>query len=495
MPTSPQTPFNILYFSAEIVPYARTGGLAQVAGSLPRALRQLGDDIRVILPRYGHIDPQALGFRRIIDTFAVPFENETETAGLWQAPDADLPIYFIEHERLFGSRQGIYSYPDDAERFIFYCRASLEAMRHLQWQPHILHTNEWQTAIIANWLRSIYADDPLYRETAVVYTIHNLSYQGIFGHRVLEVAGLASQGFIAHPDVSPSLNQVVSLMGRGIIFADIITTVSPTYAREILTPDFGEGLDPILRDRQHRLFGILNGIDTALYDPATDTTIPATYDADDLAARSQCKSMLQAEMGLKVAAEVPVISLSSRLHEHKGYDILMPVLEPLLQHIDAQWVIMGVGDQRYHDHLNYLHERYPRRLALRLTYADDLRRRIISGSDIFLMPSRHEPCGLDQLIAMRYGAVPVVHATGGLADTVLDHNPPATGSGFSFRPYDSMALFAAVVRAVTLYRQPAIWHQIQQSAMRQDVSWTQPAQQYHQLYRRAYSLKNTGRPA
>lgn len=489
------TPFNVLYLSTEMVPYARTGGLAQVAATLPRALRQLGDDVRVILPRYGLIDPQRHGLRRLLDSFPVPFEQNHEHAGLWQAPDADLPIYFIEHERFFGSRQGIYSFPDDGERFIFYSRAALEACRHLGWQPQTIHCNEWQTALVPNWLNAAYADDPFFAATAVIYNIHNLSYQGIFGHRVLEIAGIHSHGFIAHPDVSTGLNEVVSMMGRGIIFADMIVTVSPTYAREILTPAHGEGLHPLLRDRAHRLTGIRNGIDTARYDPGQDAVLTATFTAADLAGRNRCKKALQEETGLPLAAAAPLIGLTSRLNDHKGYDILSAVLEPLLQHLDAQWLIMGTGEPRYHNYLRDLEARYPQRLRALLTYDETLSRRLFAGSDIFLMPSRHEPCGLDQMIAMRYGAIPVVHATGGLADTVSDHRPPQVGAGFRFEQYDGMALFAAVVRALEVYRHPHIWAQMQQEGMRRDFSWAQPARDYHAIYRHARSFKLTGRPA
>lgn len=493
MTTAPA--FNVLYLSAEIVPYARTGGLAQVAASLPKALRRLGDDVRVILPRYGLIDPQQHGLRRVLDSFPVPHENEIEQAGLWQAPDSDLPIYFIEHDRFFSSRRGIYSFPDDGERFVFYSRAALEACRAMGWQPQVIHCNEWHTALVPNWLHTTYADDPLFAETAVIYSIHNLGYQGIFGHRVLEIAGIESHGFIAHPDVSANLNEVVSMMGRGIIFADIITTVSPTYAREILSPAFGEGLEPFLNDRKNRLFGILNGIDTERYNPRTDPELAACFDAEHPGDGAACKTALQQEAGLPNLPDRPIISLTSRLTAQKGYDILSAVIEPSLQHLDAQWVIMGTGEQRYHDYLTDLQNRYPGQLRAFLTYDEALSRRMFAGSDIFLMPSRHEPCGLDQMIAMRYGALPVVHATGGLADTVTDHRPPKTGTGFTFNDYDGMALFAALVRALEIYRHPDLWAEIRHNAMTQDVSWTRPAHAYHDIYRRARSLKLTGRPA
>ena len=488
-------PFNVLYLSAEMVPYARTGGLALVAADLPRALRRLGDDVRVILPRYGLIDPDQHHLVRILENFPVPFENEMETAGLWQAQDAEVPTYFIEHSRFFGERQGIYSFPDDAERFIFYSRASLEACRRLGWQPQVIHCNEWHTALVPNWIRTVYAEDPFFAETAVIYNIHNLAYQGIFGHRVLEIAGIASHGFIAHPEVSPGLNDVVSLMARGIIFADIIVTVSPTYAREILTPEFGGGLEPVLRDRQNRLFGILNGIDFERYNPTADPNLSACFQPGDPAGRAACKAALQREAHLAARPRVPLISVSSRLSDQKGYDILAAVLEPLLQHVKARWVIMGTGEQRYHDLLSDLQRRYPDRLAVFLTWDERLSRRIFAGADLFLMPSRHEPCGLDQMIAMHYGAVPVVHATGGLADTVIDHRPPRVGTGFTFKAYDGMALYAAIVRAVEAYHHPDIWTAIQREGMSQDFSWTQPAHAYQDMYRRARSLKLTGAPA
>ena len=487
-------PLHILYLSAEILPYAATGGLAQVAAALPRAIRRLGDDVRVMLPRYGLIDPQKLGFERVLQRFPVPFEDGVEWAGLWRAPDTDLPIYFIEHQRFFGSRLGIYSFPDDAERFIFYSRASLEAARHMGWQPDVIHCNEWQTALVPNWLRTTYRNDPFFDRTAVVYTIHNLAYQGIFGSRVLQIAGIEDQGFIAHPDIAPSLNQVVSMMGRGIIFADIITTVSPSYAQEIQTPAFGEGLDPLLRDRSERLFGVLNGIDTSSWNPATDAALPANFDADDLAGKQTCKTRLRVEMGLDDDPEALLIGLTSRITDHKGFDILTSVLEPMLRLLPVQFVIMGAGDQRYHHHLADLQQRYSGRLVYHPTYDESLARRIYAGSDLFLMPSRHEPGGLDQLKAMRYGAIPVVHATGGLRDTVIDHHPPETGTGFRFEPYDCMALFAAVVRAVEVYRHPDLWRSVQRHAMTRDYSVDAAAQSYRQLYRRARSLKLTGRP-
>ncbi len=488
------TPYRILYLSAEILPYAATGGLAQVARSLPRAIRKLGEDVRVIIPRYGFIDPEKLGLHQVLERFPVPFEQGIEWAGLWQAPDAEIPIYFIEHERFFGSRQGIYSFPDDGERFVFYSRASLEAVRHLNWRPEIIHCNEWHTALIPNWLRTIYQKDSFFSETAVVYTIHNLAYQGIFGYRVLQIAGIESMGFIAHPEISPSLNQVVSMMARGIIFADIITTVSPTYAQEILTPAYGEGLDPLLLDRKERLYGVIVGLDYTSWNPAIDPALPCHFDASQLTARESCKKMLCMEVGLPHDDRLALIGLTARISRQKGFDILLAVLEPMLRFLPVQFLIMGAGEKHYHHQLEDLQQRYPQRLAFIPTYDEALARRIYAGVDIFLMPSRHEPGGLDQLKAMRYGAVPVVHAVGGLKDTVVNHHPPETGTGFAFEPYDGMALFAAVVRAVEIFHHPPLWQTIQCNAMKQQFSVEKAAKTYQKLYRQAHSLKLTGRP-
>ncbi len=271
---------KVLYLAAECVPFAKTGGLADVAGALPKAVRGLGHDIRIMMPRYGRVEIDKFGLKPRLNSVSVPMDERTEPARVYEATigsgAGETPVLFVDSDRYF-DRQGIYMYPDDAERFIFFSRAALETCRALDWQPDVIHCNEWHTALIPNWLKTVYQSDPFYRNIATLYTAHNLEYQGIFGYRILEIAGLAETGFIAHPDVAPDLNYVVDLMARGILFADIINTVSETYAREILTPEHGHRLDPVLRDRRDRLYGILNGIDTELYDPATDPSIAAAF--------------------------------------------------------------------------------------------------------------------------------------------------------------------------------------------------------------------------
>jgi starch synthase len=490
-------PLKILYLSAECVPFAKTGGLADVAGALPKAVRAMGHDIRVMMPRYGRVEIGKFGLKQVLERVDVPMDERTEPATIYEgcigAHASETPIYFVDSPRYF-DRQGIYMYPDDAERFIFFSRAALETCRALDWQPDVIHCNEWHTALIPNWLKTVYRDDAFFASIATLYTAHNLEYQGIFGYRILEIAGLADVGFIAHPDVAPDLNYVVDLMARGLLFADIINTVSETYAQEILEPEHGQRLDPLLRDRRDRLFGILNGIDTELYNPATDPNIAVQFDVATMDKRAGNKAALQAEAKLAVHPETPIISIVSRLIDQKGFDLISAIADPLLRHTGCQLVVMGTGEMRYHDALNGLAARYPERVAVFLTFNRPLEQRIYAGSDIFLMPSRFEPCGLNQMVAMRYGTVPVVHAVGGLADTVHDYTPETgEGNGFSFATYDTMALFAALVRALETYRHKSVWRQLVRRCMAADFSWDRSARKYVDLYQRGLAVKAQSR--
>lgn len=482
-------PLRVLFLSAEAVPFAKTGGLADVAGSLPKALHRLGVDVRVGMPRYGRIDRDKFGLIEAQEPFPVPMDDQTMDAGLFQGIIGDgVPVYFVENARLY-DRDGIYMYPDDAERFIFFCRAMLEGVRRLHWQPDVIHCHDWHTAIVPNWIKTIYRDDPFFKDTATVYTIHNLAYQGIFGYRVLEVAGIDEYGFIVHPDL-PDLDNVVDMMGRGIYFADIINTVSETYAQEILTPEYGERLDPLLRDRRDRLFGILNGIDTEVNNPATDPYIAAHYDLHNLAGKAECKRALQHEAGLAEDPHLPLIGAISRLTDQKGFDLIAQIIDPLMQNARFQFVLLGTGDQRYHNLFTQIHERYPDRVAVYLTFNAPLAQKIYAGTDMFLMPSRFEPCGLGQLLAMRYGSIPIVRATGGLADTVQDFDPATgLGNGFSFKPYDSLALYGTILRALENYKYQDTWHRLMVRVMSADYSWEASARKYIDLYQRALASR------
>jgi starch synthase len=481
-------PLKVLMLAAEAVPFAKTGGLADVAGALPKAIRALGHDFRVALPRYGRIDPAQFGLKEVLPAFPVPMNKHMEEAAIWQGTIGhDVPVYFVENAKYY-DRDGIYMYPDDAERFVFFCRSAVEMLSRLGWCPDVIHCHDWHTAIVPNWLNTIYKDDPLFANTATLYTIHNLAYQGIFGHRVLEIAGIAEYGFMYHPEMA-DLTEVVDFMARGIFFADVINTVSERHAQEILTPEFGEKLDPLLRDRRDRLFGVLNGVDYEVFDPATDRYIVQNYDVSHLDKRAVNKQSLQREANLKEDEDIPIIGIISRLSDQKGFDILGDAIDHLLD-LDLQFVLMGTGDPHYHEMFSRVAQTYAGKAAVFLTFNTELGQKMYAGSDMFLMPSRFEPCGLNQLIAMRYGSVPIVRAVGGLADTVEDFCPETgEGNGFSFEPHDRWALFAAVVRAIENYRYRETWQKLQVKGMTADFSWNASAVKYVDLYYRALAAR------
>jgi starch synthase len=474
---------KVLFLASEMVPFTKTGGVSEVANSLPRALRDLGHDVRVVLPRYSRIDPGRFALRPLLSGVQVPMEEHREPVSVWITETGEgLPVYFIDSERYFG-RESIYGYPDDGERFVLFCRAAMEMLRALDWQPDIVHLHDWQTAIVANWLNTIYREDPLFQRIASVYTIHNLAYQGIFGWRILEIAGVDEFAFL-YPRIEDIPN-VVALTAHGILFADAITTVSETYAREILTEEYGEKLHAILRDRRDSLYGILNGIDYETFNPATDPRLAQTFDVSTLERKTANKLAFQREAGLTVDGAMPLVGCTSRLTNQKGFDILAEVVEDLVD-LPLQLVVMGTGDQHYHEMLSRLARRHPEKVAVFLTSNSALASRIYASSDIFLMPSRFEPCGSGQMIAMRYGSVPVVRRTGGLADTVRDFDPATgEGTGFVFEKYSGMMLFATMVRALETYKHKELWRRLMEAGMRADFSWAATAQKYVDVYGRA----------
>ncbi len=473
------TALKILLLASEVSPFVKTGGIADVVSELARALKGLGHDVRVALPRYRVI--QTNGSPRVVDSFPVHLDGLGENVSVIQGQlDPSVPVYFIDNARLF-DREGIYMYPDDAERFLLFSRAALEMLPHLQWQPDVIHVNDWQTALIPNWLKTLYANNPFFHNIASVYTIHNLAYFGTFGQRILEISGLAQFGFIAHPNVSNEINRELNFMARGILFADAINTVSPTYAQEIQTPEFGEGLDPILRMRAARLRGILNGIDYAQTNPASDSALASPFDAAHLDARSLNKRALQQRANLD-ESDAPLVAMISRLNENKGLDLVMQTIEPLLA-LGAQFVVMGAGEDKYHEALQVLEAKHPRRVRFFQTFDERLRRQIVAGGDMLLMPSRVEPGGTTQLLAMHYGCVPVVRRVGGLADSVENYDAQTqTGTGFVFAHANPFALYGAMVRAFETFARKAEWRALQERGMRQDISWTHSAHEYVAMY-------------
>jgi starch synthase len=419
-------------------------------------------------------------------------DSVTEQVSILQGRiGVNVPVYMVNSDKYY-NREGIYGYQDDGERFILFCRATVEMVKRLGWQPDIIHCNDWHTAIVPNWMKTIYKDDPFFQNTATVYSIHNLAYQGVFGYRILEIAGIDEYGFV-YPQLSELAN-AVDLMGRGILFADVITTVSERYAQEILSPEYGEKLDPVLRDRKDRLFGILNGVDYEEMDPRVDRYIAANYDLDTLDRRVENKLALQREANLTVDPRVPLIGVISRLADQKGFDILGEMIEPMLAFNSVQFVLLGTGDQHYHDMFTRVAQRFPSQAAVFLTFNAALAQKIYAGSDMFLMPSRYEPFGLGQLIAFRYGSVPVVRNTGGLADTVKDFDPTTgEGTGFVFEPYNHWALYTAIVRAVENYRYKDTWRTLQTRGMTADYSWSASAVKYLSVYEQAIGFRKGDR--
>lgn len=478
---------KVLFLTAEMVPFSKTGGVSEVANALPRALRRLGHDVRVAMPRHRRIEPEKFSLRPLISDLEVPLDEHREVTDVMTTELAgDLPVYFIGSEKYFG-RENLYGYPDDGERFIFYCRAAIEMLKHLDWQPDIIHLNDWHTAIVANWLKTIYKEDPFFQNVASVYTIHNLAYQGIFGWHILEIAGVEEYTFL-YPQIE-ELPNVVALMAHGILFADAINTVSETYAKEIQTPEYGEKLHTLLNDRKDRLYGILNGIDYEVMNPATDPNLAQKFDISSLDKRVANKLAFQREAKLTVDESIPLIGCISRLNNQKGFDILTEVIDGLMD-LSLQMVVLGTGDQYYHEMLARVQKRYPSKMAVFLTFNNTLAQKIYGASDMFLMPSRFEPCGSSQMIAMRYGSVPVVRKTGGLADTVKDFDPrTGEGNGFTFEKYSGMMLFAAVVRALEVYKYRDNWRKLMERGMQADYSWSAAAHKYANLYRKALDYR------
>ncbi len=484
-----QHPLRILIVAAEMVPFAKTGGLADVIGALPKALRAAGHDVCVVMPRYGWIAPERFDLQTILPALAVPIEEGYDQAMVQATVVADVPVWFVAHDTYF-NRDGMSMYDDDDRRFVFFCRAALELTRALDWQPDVIHCHDWHTAIIPNWLRTVLRDDTWFMHTASLLTIHNLAFQGVFGHRVLEIAGVPQVDF--EITEGSARNDTVTLLGRGIYYADIINTVSPSYAREILSPDAGHGLDALLRSRRDRLYGVLNGIDGDVYNPAHDHNIAASYSLYQLEGKATCKAALQTMLGLQVDAKIPLLSVISRLTNLKGFDLIDEIIESFLRIHGVQLVVMGTGQQRYHDRLTELQARFPGQVAFRLTFDEELAHHIYAGADMFVMPSRVEPCGISQMIAMRYGTVPIVHATGGLRDTVRDYQPITNdGTGFVFAEPQATALRQTIERALTLYTDAPVWLQLMLRGMASDFTWPAAAVHYIDLYQRAMAAHAT----
>ena len=473
---------RVLICSSEAVPFAKTGGLADVAGALPKALAAMGHDVRVALPRYSSIDAKKFALQRIAGPLAVPMGDAAVQVSV-DASDAipGASSYLIDSPKHFG-RKALYGEPDDGERFALFSRAVLEFLRQSEWKPEVIHCNDWQTGLIPVYLKTSYKGDRALSDIATLYTVHNLAYQGVFAPETLSAIGIDRS--LLTPDRLEFYGQV-SFMKGGLVFADVLSTVSETYSREIQTGEFGERLEGVLARRSDDLFGVLNGIDYDEWDPETDQLLPARYTAADLKGKAANKAALQRRMGLPERADVPMFGLVSRLAGQKGLDILSDVLPHLFQ-LDVQFALLGTGEQHYHDLLSDFAKRYPDTLGFVLGFDNPLAHLIYAGSDLFLMPSRYEPCGLGQMISLRYSTIPIVRHTGGLADTITDYDPQAgAGNGFSFKEHTPVALCGAIARALLTMKTPPAWQRLVQNAAAADFSWGRSARCYVQLYQRA----------
>ncbi len=473
---------KILFVTSEAHPLIKTGGLADVSGSLPKALAELGQDVRLIMPHY-----QAIHTDKEIH-FLCSLRVDNRHVNLWetQLPDSQVKVWLVDYPDFFNRPGNPYvneegePWPDNADRFALFCRIAVEvAMNRAQqdWQPDIIHCNDWQSGLVPALL-TLEPSRP-----ASVFTIHNLAYQGLFP--IESILGLNLPGQLWHPE-GLEFYHLLSFIKGGLVYADRITTVSPTYALEIQTPAFGYGLEGLLNHRKDYLSGILNGIDLEVWNPETDSLIPKHYDAASLSGKALNKAALQRKFALPVTNKIPLVGLISRLVEQKGIDLIIDCV-PELMAMPMQFVLLGSGDKAYEQRLQNLAQVYPDKMAVMLGYDEPLAHLIEAGSDVFLMPSRFEPCGLNQMYSQRYGTLPLVRKTGGLADTVVDALPQTiadlTASGFVFNEANASSLLEAIKRAMILYNDKNAWTKIQAHAMSKDFSWRHSAEQYLKLYR------------
>ena len=485
-PRTPNSePIKVLFVSPEVVPFAKTGGLADVAGSLPKALKRLGCDVRLVMPLYHLVRHGKFPLKKALENLNIPLGSRQIPADIYQGElEEDLPVYFIERDEfydrinLYGTSKG--DYFDNDSRFVYLSQGTLSVARALNFQPDIIHGHDWQTGLIPACLHFRRGFDPFYRDTASVFTIHNMAYQGPFPKEIVELAGLPWESF------SPSGLEFwgqANLLKAGIVYSQIITTVSRKYSQEIQTPDYGCGLEGILSYRQDDLFGIVNGVDYGLWNPETDSFLAENYSARNLSGKKACKKDLLDRFHLpRNLLKYPVLGIISRLADQKGFNLLAEIMDRLLNEKVAL-VILGTGEEKYHRLFTDLAEKYPRKLGICLDFDNALAHKIEAGSDLFLMPSLYEPCGLNQIYSLKYGTIPVVRATGGLDDTIIPFDPrTGQGTGFKFNDFQSDALWTALQEALTVFENQDQWQRLMKNAMAQDFSWEASAREYIKLY-------------
>ncbi|MBN1905097.1 MAG: glycogen synthase GlgA [Deltaproteobacteria bacterium] len=485
-----ESTLKILFVSSEAVPYAKSGGLADVAGSLPIALTEAGMDIRIVMPLYPSTKKVMLDKTAVIEKIAVPLGDLQLAASVYMTRSTKrVPALFVHREDLFsrpalyGSRAG--DYYDNLERFTFFCHAVLRVARELDFRPDIIHCHDWQTGLIPALLRGPYNDD-FFKNTPVLFTIHNMGYQGVFPGHKLNLTGLKGIDFYHQEGLEYWGN--ISLLKSGIVYADAVNTVSPTYSQEICTREFGLGMEGILNNRKDSLSGILNGVDYEIWNPEKDKNIPRNYSIKNISGKTICKREVIKEMGLDSSLmEKPIFGMVSRLDKQKGLDLLLEILDKLMA-LDTGLILLGSGDPAIETALAQAAKGHPGKIGIGTGFNDPLAHRIIAGSDFFLIPSRYEPCGLTQMYALKYGTVPIVRATGGLNDTVSSYEK-GMGNGFKFRGANPEELFACIKLAIEFYKNRTEWKRIVTNGMKEEFSWKKSADRYIELYRKLKSQR------
>lgn len=468
---------NVLFAVSECVPFVKSGGLADVAGALPKELKKLGANVKIILPKYSCI-PENIREQMVkIDELTVSVGWRQQYCGVEMLEYEGLTYYFLDHEYYF-YRDSLYGHYDDAERFSFFCRGVLDTLPVIDFKPDIIHSHDWHTGMISFLLKEEYAKKPFYKKVKTVFTIHNLQFQGIFPFGILSDLLNTDEEMFKFVEFYGN----VSFMKAAIESSDMITTVSPTYKEEIQTPYYGERLDGLLRSNSAKLVGILNGIDERIYNPETDEEIEEQYNIDSIKKKAVNKASLQTEFGLPIKADTPLISMVTRLTKQKGLDLIKRVLHEILSR-DVQMIVLGTGDKEFEDFFAHMEWLYPKKIKAYIGFDEGLAHRIYAGADMFLMPSKFEPCGLGQLIALRYGTIPIVRETGGLNDTVFSYREDTEeGNGFTFRNFNAHDMLHTIYRAVEFYHQKELWQQLIKRAMEHDYSWRQSAKMYNELY-------------
>ncbi|MEX1061932.1 MAG: glycogen/starch synthase [Patescibacteria group bacterium] len=489
-----KAPLRVLIVVPEVSPYATVGGVSRVASHLAKELVSLGHDVRLFMPKYGFIDEEKYPLEMVVEGLKVRTGEEEGVKELicnvkTHLNEWGVRTYFLENMEYYEKRANVYGYSDDPTRFALLSRGSLEFLRHFEWKPQVIHSNDWQTGALSNFLKTSYGKSRDLAGIATVFTIHNLFYQGMFDHRQVSEMDF-DDGRAPLSSLFSERLRKQNFMKRGIIYSDMVNTVSETYSREILTPEYGEGLDKLLLEVRSKLFGITNGIDYDDFNPETDPLVPYNFNIHKVHERVNNKLALQKEFGLPQGQEHFLLGMVSRMTEQKGMDILLDSLPRFLESFDGQFIVVGGGEEKYVAAMRELQKEYPKKVGVHLMPNFTLPRLLFSGVDATLVPSRFEPAGLTQLESMRYGAIPIVRKTGGLADTVVDLDAQKNlGTGFIFEEYSPWALFAQLVRSQENFRNQLVWRNLVKRAMLADFSWESSAKKYADLYRRAIQLR------